>query len=78
MNNWFVIMDGITASVCTQWARLFFVFWWIWGVCILVNLLVAYVLDAYQLLQENAEKTAVEEEGSNGADARRASWEYDR
>jgi len=46
-NNWFVLQDAHVAASGTQWARLFFVAWWVTGVCVLLNVLVSFVLEAF-------------------------------
>ena len=41
----FVLCDQFVAATGTEWARLYFVLWWVVGVCILLNVLVAFVLE---------------------------------
>ena len=45
LNNWFVLCDQYVAASATDWTRLFFVSWWVCGVCVLLNVLVAFVLE---------------------------------
>jgi len=47
LNNWFVFCDQFVAASGTEWTRVFFVCWWIIGVCCLLNVLVAFVLEVF-------------------------------
>jgi hypothetical protein len=47
VNNWFEICDQFVAASGTEWARLFFVCWWVVGVCVLLNVLVSFVLEVF-------------------------------
>ncbi|KAH9107046.1 hypothetical protein AeMF1_017504 [Aphanomyces euteiches] len=46
VNNWFVIVEG-HVLVTSLWARLFFVAFWLTGVIMTLNLIVASILDAF-------------------------------
>ncbi|KAF0694644.1 Aste57867_14483 [Aphanomyces stellatus] len=46
VNNWFVIVEG-HVLVTSVWARLFFVGFWLTGVLMTLNLIVASILDAF-------------------------------
>ena len=48
VNNWFVIVDGVAAAAGSPvWSRLYFVSFWFLSVVIVLNLVVAFVLDAF-------------------------------
>ncbi len=47
VNNWFEFCDQFVAASGTEWARLFFVCWWVVGVCVLLNVLVSFVLEVF-------------------------------
>lgn len=46
VNNWFEIVDGFTAAV-GEWAAAFFIIWYIFGVLIVMNIVVAFVLNHF-------------------------------
>ena len=46
VNNWQVIM-GNTAALVGQWARAYFITWWILSVLVFTNLIVAFVVDSF-------------------------------
>jgi len=45
VNNWFVYCDQFVAASGSELARLYFVSWWVLGVCVLLNVLVSVVLE---------------------------------
>lgn len=47
VNNWFEIVDGFSAAVDTQFAAVFFVIWYIFGVLITMNIVVSFILNAF-------------------------------
>lgn len=47
MNNWFVTMDGVKAVTGSDWSRLYFLFFYFFGVLVIFNLVVATVINAY-------------------------------
>lgn len=48
VNNWFVIMNGVkAASRWGVWARVYFIAYWVVAVLAVMNLVVAFVLDAF-------------------------------
>ncbi|KAF0709363.1 Aste57867_5953 [Aphanomyces stellatus] len=46
VNNWYVIVDG-HVLVTSVWARVFFVAFWLGGVLLTLNLIIASILDAF-------------------------------
>mmetsp|Transcript_60952 Transcript_60952/g.199560 ORF Transcript_60952/g.199560 Transcript_60952/m.199560 type:complete len:704 (+) Transcript_60952:68-2179(+) len=46
VNNWFVLVDGYTAAL-GAWARVYFVTWYIFGVLICLNVVVAFVIETF-------------------------------
>ena len=58
VNNWFVIMNGVTA-VSYKYAPLYFIAFWLITVMIVMNLVVAYVLEAFfEKTKENDARAA--------------------
>mmetsp|Transcript_26804 Transcript_26804/g.68908 ORF Transcript_26804/g.68908 Transcript_26804/m.68908 type:complete len:856 (-) Transcript_26804:278-2845(-) len=55
VNNWFLIMNGFVA-VTSNWSRIFFIAFWVCGVVIALNLLVAFVLDVFITAWEKNQK----------------------
>ncbi|CAM9859362.1 unnamed protein product [Chrysoparadoxa australica] len=47
VNNWHVIVDGY-AAMCGEYHRLYFVTWYAWGVLMLLNIVIAVILEAFQ------------------------------
>ena len=45
-------MDGILAACRSEWSRLYFVAWWLVAVVMILNLLVAFVLDVIEEKKE--------------------------
>jgi hypothetical protein len=66
VNNWMVFSDGF-ALVTSKWARWFFVAFYIVGVLIMLNIVVAFVLDAFMAQYEDAQR-AEEERRRAGVD----------
>mmetsp|Transcript_5283 Transcript_5283/g.12641 ORF Transcript_5283/g.12641 Transcript_5283/m.12641 type:complete len:718 (-) Transcript_5283:123-2276(-) len=58
VNNWFVITDGFSAAV-GPFARIYFVAWYMIGVLICLNIVVAFVVDTF--VSEFKAKTAKDE-----------------
>ena len=48
VNNWFVIMDAGVAVSGSEWARLFFILYYVVAVVVVFNLVVAHVLEQYK------------------------------
>ena len=63
MNNWFVICGGFVA-VTSTWARLFFVAWWIVGVLVCLNVVVAFAIDSFMSISERSTTEQVQFEAS--------------
>jgi hypothetical protein len=63
VNNWFVIADGYVA-VRGKHARWFFVVYYMLGVVVALNIVVAFVLDAYSAIEESAQQEQQQAEGS--------------
>ena len=47
VNNWFVFADGFGVASGTMWARAYFVVFWISGVLIGLNIVVATIIDQF-------------------------------
>ena len=47
VNNWFVISSGFEAVTPTWWARLYFISFWVVGVLICLNVVVAFAIDSF-------------------------------
>eukprot|EP00964_Phaeocystis_antarctica_P120964 scaffold84692_cov66-Phaeocystis_antarctica.AAC.3 len=62
VNNWFVIADGYVA-VRGKHARWFFVVYYMLGVVVALNIVVAFVLDAYSAIEESAQQEQQQAEG---------------
>ncbi|KAL3693108.1 hypothetical protein R1sor_006759 [Riccia sorocarpa] len=54
VNNWYVIMDGITAAAGTSWARAYFIIFWAISVCFALNVVVAFFVGAFTTQLEKA------------------------
>jgi len=39
--------DGFVDATGSQWTRVFFIAWWVVGVCVLLNVLVSLILEAF-------------------------------
>ena len=48
VNNWFLVMDGVVAVTGTQWSRAYFVFFYVVGVMMALNLVLAIILEGFQ------------------------------
>ena len=46
VNNWFVIVEGFVA-VTSKWARLYFIFFYLIGVLVCLNVVIAFILDTF-------------------------------
>ena len=59
MNNWFEIVDGFAAVTHRDLARLFFVAFYGVGVLLFLNIVVAFILDAFlgEYTKARAERT---------------------
>jgi hypothetical protein len=53
VNNWFVFADGFSIAIGSLWARLFFVLFWIAGVVVSLNIVVATILDQFSRAVES-------------------------
>ena len=51
VNNWNVIMDQAVA-VSSDWARIYFISWFILAVMVMSNLIVAHILDGILIEEE--------------------------
>ncbi|KAL2634744.1 hypothetical protein R1flu_006223 [Riccia fluitans] len=69
VNNWYIIMDGVTAAAGTSWARAYFVTFWAISVCFTLNVVVAFFVGAFSTQLEMAEndKSMVMPQTSNYA-----------
>ena len=48
VNQWPVLMEGAVAAFDSQWPRMYFILFWICCVVIVMNVLTAFLIDAYQ------------------------------
>ena len=48
VNNWVIVMEGCVAAVGNEWPRVYFIAFWICCVVITMNVLIAFLIDAYQ------------------------------
>lgn len=53
-----VVQDTVVDSAGTNWARLYFVAWWLCGVCVLLNVLVSFALECFLDQFEHHEQAA--------------------
>ena len=60
VNNWFIIQNGITAAYGSQWARAYFISFWLVAVMILFNLVIAFVLDVFLEKQADTDRKLTE------------------
>ena len=56
VNNWNVIMDQAVA-VSNDWARIYFISWFILAVMVMSNLIVAHILDGILIEEEERPET---------------------
>jgi hypothetical protein len=59
VNNWFIIMNGITVASGSQLSRVYFFSFWFVAVVMVFNLVIAFVLDVF--MQKQAEMNAKRE-----------------
>eukprot|EP00908_Phaeocystis_cordata_P004364 Transcript_1475.p1 GENE.Transcript_1475~~Transcript_1475.p1 ORF type:complete len:839 (-),score=381.91 Transcript_1475:161-2677(-) len=62
VNNWFVIADGYVA-VRGKLARWFFIAYYLLGVVVALNIVVAFVLDAYTTIEDSAREEQAQHGG---------------
>lgn len=55
INNWQVIIQAFS-DVTNKWAIFYFIFWWILGTIIILNMCVSLILDLYVLKWESQPK----------------------
>ena len=48
VNNWVIVMEGCVAGMGDDWPRIYFIAFWVCCVVITMNVLVAFLIDAYQ------------------------------
>jgi hypothetical protein len=48
VNNWVIVMEGAVAAAGNEWPRLYFISFWVSCVVIVMNVLIAFLIDAYQ------------------------------
>jgi potassium/chloride transporter 9 len=61
VNNWFIIMNGITAASKSELSRIYFLSFWFVAVMILFNLVIAFVLDVFLEKQADTDKKLAQE-----------------
>lgn len=64
VNNWYVIMDGVVATT-SHWSRLFFISFYCSAVVMVLNLVIAFILEAF--FEKQAESAEVPSIGQNGS-----------
>jgi len=52
VNNWYVTVDMYCTVTGNNWPRLFFALFWIFSVCMMLNLVVSFVLEVYSSVVE--------------------------
>merc|ERR1712070_1245949 len=62
VNNWHVLMSGFIA-VTSPWCRWYFVSFWVLGVVVVLNLVVAFVLEAF--FTKDVQRKTAQELGQN-------------
>lgn len=55
VNNWYVFMDAYAVATGTPWSRVFFIFFWAVAVAFTLNVVVAFVVEAFVFRMEKAE-----------------------
>merc|ERR1719350_1117816 len=55
VNNWFIIADGFLRASGTKWSCLFFVGFFVLVNLVLLNILVALILECFAAIQEQAD-----------------------
>ena len=65
VNNWVIVMEGCVA-VTSEWSRLFFISFYFFCVMCVMNVLVAFFLDAYTKALENVKKQRSGEKREGG------------
>eukprot|EP00039_Didymoeca_costata_P013175 m.196268 g.196268 ORF g.196268 m.196268 type:complete len:815 (+) comp15697_c0_seq4:99-2543(+) len=50
VNNWFLIMEGHVVATGTRWARVYFFIFFLVGVNVITNIIVAFVLECFKQL----------------------------
>jgi two pore calcium channel protein len=50
-NDWHVVMEGFVV-VTSEWSRYFFIVYWVLAVVVLLNLFVAFVIEAYFKIED--------------------------
>jgi hypothetical protein len=48
VNNWVIVMEGCVAALDSQLPRMYFIGFWVCCVVITMNVLIAFLIDAYQ------------------------------
>jgi len=52
VNNWFITVDMYCTVTGNDWPRLFFALFWIFSVCMMLNLVISFVLEVYSSVVE--------------------------
>lgn len=59
VNNWYVFMDAYAVATGTAWSRVFFIFFWAVAVAFTLNVVVAFVVEAFVFRMAKAEAREV-------------------
>jgi len=76
VNNWFEIVDGFTAAV-GEGAVVFFIIWYIFGVLIILNIVVSFILNAFVDEFEQGELSVGAQKTEKATDGTADSFEGD-
>jgi len=68
VNNWFVISDGFTVTFGFS-SRVYFLVFYIVGIVVVLNIVVASVLNTYSAIEEERNKAEMETQVSTGTEA---------
>ena len=76
VNNWFVFLNKFgTDSFMGEWAKLYFIAWWLVAVVIFVNLFISLVLETFLVKWEAVHKAREEEQAGEGDVPGAETWE---
>ncbi len=64
VNNWVIVMEGTVAASGNEWPRLYFILFWVCCVVIVMNVLIAFLIDAYQAHVESTAESVQQHEKS--------------
>jgi len=56
VNNWVVIVDGLSAAFQSRWPRLYFILFYIVTVVIVLNMLLAFIIESFSIQKQRRER----------------------